>query len=133
MHTFLPQILTILLSLGTEDSLHSIDCDSELFETAFDTNVHIESSVPQPRFPDTTPLTCYSNEAVSKEAHELHDTFVQEMRAPQEELWEEDGDERTLRYDLNLFHSDPGLVSFYGLRYQYRGGIHGSVRYITKT
>jgi len=133
MYSFLAQAFTILISFGTGDSLHSIDCESELFETAFDTNVHVEASVSYPRVPETTPLACYVNEAVSKEAHELHDTFVQEMSAPQEELWEEDGDERTFRYDLNLVHSDPDLVSFYGLRYQYRGGIHGSVRYITKT
>lgn len=55
------------------------------------------------------------------------------MSAPQEELWEEDGDDRTLRYDLSLVHSDPDLMSFYGSKYQYRGGAHGSVRYITKT
>jgi hypothetical protein len=89
--------------------------------------------VSYPRVPETTPLARYVNEAVSKEAHELHDTFVQEMSAPQEELWEEDGDERTLRYDLSLVHSNLDLMSFYGTKYQYRGGVHGSVRYITKT
>ncbi len=133
MYSFLAQAFTILLPFGTGNSLHSIDCKSELFKTAFDTNVHVEASVSYPRVPETTPLARYVNEAVSKEAHELHDAFVQEMSAPQEELWEEDGDERTLRYDLSLVHSDPDLISFYGSKYQYRGGIHGSVRYITKT
>jgi hypothetical protein len=75
----------------------------------------------------------YVNEVVQKEAYELHDIFVQEMSTPQEELWEEDANERTLRYDLSLVHSTPALVSFYGSKYQYCGGVHGSVRYITKT
>jgi hypothetical protein len=131
MYGFLAQALTILLLFGAGDSLHPIECESELFETAFDTNVHIEASVSYPRVPETSLLARYVNEAIRKEACELHDTFVQEMSTPQEELWEED--ERTLRYDLSLVHSDPDLMSFYGSKYQYRGGIHGSVRYITKT
>jgi hypothetical protein len=83
--------------------------------------------------PEISLLSRYVNEAVRKEAYELHDTFVQEMSTPQEELWEEDGDERTLCYDLSLVHSAPDLMSFYGNKYQYRGGAHGSVRYLTKT
>ncbi len=133
MYSFLAQAFTILLSFGAGDSLHPIECESELFETAFDTNVHVEASVSYPRVPETTPLARYVNEAVRKEAHKLHDVFVQEMSAPQEELWEEDGDERILRYDLSLVHSAPDLMSFYGSKYQYRGGAHGSVQYITKT
>jgi hypothetical protein len=133
MYIFLAQAFTILLCFGDGDFLHPIECESELFETAFDTNVHVEANVSYPRVPEATPLARYVNEAVRKEAYELHDTFVQEMSAPQEELWEEDGDDRTLRYDLNLVHSDPDLMSFYGSKYQYRGGVHGSVRYITKT
>jgi hypothetical protein len=133
MYSFLAQAFTILLPFRAGDSLPPIECESELFETAFDTNVHVEASVSYPRVPETTLLARYANEAIRKEAHELHDTFVQEMNTPQEELWEEDGDERTLRYDLSLVHSDPDLMSFYGSKYQYRGGIHGSVRYITKT
>jgi hypothetical protein len=86
-----------------------------------------------PHLPETSLLERYVNEVVQKEAHELYDTFVQEMSTPQEELWEEDGDERTLRYDLSLVHSTPDLMSFYGSKYQYRGGAHSSVRYITKT
>jgi hypothetical protein len=38
-----------------------------------------------------------------------------------------------MRYDLSLVHSDPDLMSLYGSKYQYRGGVHGFVRYITKT
>jgi hypothetical protein len=133
MYGFLAQALTILLPFGAGDSLHPIECESELFETAFDTNVHIEASVSYPRVPETSLLARYVNEAIRKEACELHDTFAQEMSTPQEELWEEDGDERTLRYELSLVHSTPDLLSFYGSKYQYRGGIHGSVRYITKT
>lgn len=133
MYSLLAQALTSLFSFGAGDSLHPIECESERFETAFDTNVHVEASVSYPRVPETSSLARYVNEAVRKEAHKLHNVFVQEMSAPQDELWEEDGDERTLRYDLTLVRSDPGLVSFCGCRYQYRGGIHGSVRYITKT
>ena len=114
---FLAQALTILFSFGSGDSLHPIECESELFETAFDTNVHVEASISYPRVAEISPLACYVNEAVRKEAHKLHDVFVQEMSAPQEELWEEDGDERTLRYDLSLVHSDPDLMSFYGSKY----------------
>ncbi|MDE3047734.1 MAG: DUF4163 domain-containing protein [Verrucomicrobiota bacterium] len=99
----------------------------------FDTNVHVETSVSYPRVPENSLLARYVNEVVRKEAHELHDAFVQEMSAPQEELWEEDGNERTLRYELSLVFSNPDLMSFYGSKYQYLGGMHGSVRYITKT
>ncbi|OHE77721.1 MAG: hypothetical protein A3F67_12125, partial [Verrucomicrobia bacterium RIFCSPHIGHO2_12_FULL_41_10] len=133
MHSFLAQTLTILLHFGTGDPLYSIDCEKELFETAFDTNVHVEASISYPRVAEISPLARYVNEAVRKEAHKLHDAFMQEMSAPQEELWEEYGDERTLRYNLSLVHSNPDLMSFYGSKYQYRGGVHGSVRYITKT
>ena len=133
MHIFLSQILSILLPYGTGDTLSPIECESELLETVFDTNVHVEASVSYPRVPETSLLARYVNEVVQKEAHELHDIFVQEMSTPQEELWEEDADERTLRYDLNLVHSTPALMSFYGSKYQYCGGVHGSVRYITKT
>lgn len=133
MYVFLAQILTILLPYGTGDSLYPIECELDSFETAFDTNVHVEASVSYPRVTETSLLARYVNEAVQKEAHELYDIFVQEMSAPQEELWEEDADERTLRYDLSLVHSTPTFMSFYGSKYQYRGGAHGSVQYITKT
>ena len=133
MYVFLAQILTILLPFGAGDFLHPIECESEIFETVFDTNVHVEASASYPRVPETSPLARYVNEAIRNEAHELHDTFVQEMSTPQEELWEEDGDERIFRYDLSLVHSAPDLMSFYGSKYQYTGGAHGSVRYITKT
>ena len=133
MYIFLAQILTILLPFGTGDTLSPIECESELLETVFDTNVHVEASVSYPRVPEISLLSRYVNEAIGKEAYELHDTFVQEMSTPQEELWEEDGDERILRYDLSLVHSAPDLMSFYGSKYQYRGGAHGSVWYITKT
>jgi hypothetical protein len=133
MYIFLAQILTILFPFGTGDTLSPIECESRSFETTFDTNVHVDASMSYPHLPETSLLERYVNEVVQKEAHELHDTFVQEMSAPQEELWEEDGDKRTLRYDLSLVHSTPDLMSFYGSKYQYRGGAHGSVRYITKT
>jgi hypothetical protein len=91
----LAQAFTILLSFGAGDSLRTIECESERFETAFDTNVHVEASISYPRVAEISPLAPYVNEAIKKEAHELHNVFVQEMSAPQEELWEEDGDDRT--------------------------------------
>ena len=133
MYVFLAQIFTILLPFEAGDCLNPIECESEIFETVFDTNVHVEASVSYRRVPEISPLALYVNETIRNEAHELHDAFVQEMSVPQDELWEEDGDERTFRYDLSLVHSSPGLMSFYGSKYQYRGGAHGSVRYITKT
>ena len=133
MYVFFGQLLTILLSYGTGDTLSPIECELGSLETAFDTNVHVEAIVSYPRLPEASLLAQYVNKAVQKEAYELHDIFVQEMSAPQEELWEEDADERTLRYDLNLVYSTPALMSFYGSKYQYCGGAHGSVRYITKT
>ena len=102
MHDFLAQALAVLLPFGAGNSLHPIECESELFETVLDTNVHVEARVSYPRVSETTPLARYANEALSKEAHEFHDAFMQEMSTPQEELWEEDGDERTLRYDLKF-------------------------------
>ena len=122
-----------MLPYGTGDSLYPIECEVDSFETAFDTNVHVDASVSYPRVPETSPLARYVNEVVQKEVMSCKDTFVQEMSAPQQELWEEDGDDRTLRYDLSLVHSTPALMSFYGSKYVYRGGAHGSVRYITKT
>lgn len=133
MGGFLAQIFAFLLPYGAGNSLSPIECESELFETVFDTNVHVEASTSVPHLPETSLLARYANELLRKEAHDLHDIFVQEMSAPQEELWEEDGDERVLRYDLRLVYSAPTLMSFYGSKYQYCGGVHGSVRYITKT
>ena len=133
MYIFLAQILTSFLPYGTGDALSPVECESNSFETVFDTNVHVEASISYPHVPETSLLARYVNEAVRKESHELYDIFVQEMSAPQEEFWEEDADERTLRYGLDLVYSTPVLMSFYGSKYVYSGGVHGSVRYITKT
>ena len=133
MYILLAQILTILLPYGAGDTLRPIQCELRSFETVFDTNVHVEASVSYPRVPEISLLARYVNEAVRKEAYELHDLFVQEMSAPQQELWEEDSEERTLRYDLDLVYSTPVLMSFYGSKYEYCGGAHGSIQYITKT
>ena len=133
MDVFCALILNILLPYGAGDSICSIECESDSFETVFDTNVHVEASVSYPQAHKTGLLAQYANETVKKEAHELHDIFVQEMSPPQEELWEEDADTRTFHYDLDLVYSTPNLMSFYGSIYQYCGGAHGSVRYLTKT
>lgn len=125
-------MLTVLLPYGTGDSLNSIECESRSFETAFDTNVHVSASVSYPRVPENNLFTHFVNGAVRKEAHGVYNIFVQEMSFPQDELWEEE-DERILRYDIDLVYSTPALMSFYGSKYVYSGGAHGSMRYITKT
>lgn len=124
---------TVLLPYGTEDSLYSMECESESFETAFYTNVNVKASATYPRLPETNFLSHYVNEALKKEAYELHNAFVRKMSVPQEDLWEEDADKRVFHYELHLVRSTPFLMSFYGSNYQYCGGAHGSVRYITKT
>ena len=132
MYIFFAQILTILLPYGTGDALSPIECESRSFETAFDTNVHVEASISYPHVPETSLLARYVNETVRKEATDLYDIFVQEMRAPQQEVWE-DAEEFTFRYDVDLVYSAPFLMSFYGSKYENCGGVHGSVHYITKT
>src|SRR5437016_11679969 len=133
MYIFLLQLLGSFISYGQWDLLCSPPCEEHYEETIFDTNVHVEASFSYPKLLETSLLIRRANEVISKEAHEQKDAFVQEMRVPQKELWEEEGDERTFHYDLYPIFSTPTLISFYGRRYQYRGGIHGSVRYITKT
>lgn len=128
-----PEHVKILLPYGTEDAIYSIECESDSFETAFYTNVNVRASVGCPHVSETHFFAHYVNEALRKEACELHDAFVQEMSIPEEDLWEEDADERIFHYELNLVCSTPFLISFYGSKYQYSGGAHGSVRYITKT
>lgn len=123
----------ILLPYGTEDSLYSMECESDSFETTFFTNVNVKASTTFPRITETNFFSDYVNEALRREACELHNIFVQEMSAPQEELWEGDADERVFHYELNLVYSNSFLMSFYGSKYQYCGGAHGTVRYITKT
>jgi hypothetical protein len=133
MYILFAHIFTVLLHYGTGDALFPIECELRSFETVFDTNVHVEASMSYPHVTETSLLARYVNEAVRKESHKLYDAFVQEMSSPQEELWEEDANERTLRYGLDLVYSTPVLMSFYGSKYVYSGGVHGSVQYITKT
>jgi hypothetical protein len=124
---------TILLHYGTGHNLSPLECELHSYKTAFDTNVHVAASVSYPHLIETSPLARYVNEAVQKEAYGLYDSFVQEMSVPQKDLWDEDADERVFHYDLNLVYSAPVLIGFYGSRFQYTGGAHGSVQYITKT
>lgn len=133
MYAFLAQISTILLSYGAGESLSPIKCESYTCETAFDTNVHVKASVSYPLLPEIGHFAQYVNENLRKEAYALYDLFVQEMQVPEQELWEEDGDDRVLCYNLSLVRSTPTLLSFYGTRYEDHGGAHGSVKYITKT
>jgi len=112
--------------------LSPIECELHSFKTAFDTNVHVEATLSYPKAPAETPIARYANESIQKELHALYDTFLQEMSIPQTEPWDEE-DTRELYYDLDLVHFSPSLVSFYGSKYEYRGGAHGSIHYITKT
>jgi hypothetical protein len=101
-------------------------------QTTFDTNVHVNVSASYPKLAELSHLTRYANEAIRQEAIALHDHFVEEMREPIVELYEEDGDERTLFYDLHLVYEKPHLLEFYGSHYQYTGGAHGMEKFITK-
>ena len=123
----------VLLVYGIEGSLYSIECESNSFETSFFTNVKVEASVKYPCLSKSDAFTQYVNEALKKEAFELHDAFVKRMSVPEEDLWEDDSDERLFDYKLNLVSLTPCLISFYGYNYTYSGGAHGSVRYITRT
>ena len=69
----------ILLPYGAEDSLYSMECESDSFETTFYTNVNVKASVACPRVSETNFFSQYVNEALRKETCEFHDTFVQEM------------------------------------------------------
>lgn len=126
-----PKQTAILLPYGAKDSLYSMECEEVSLETVFFEN--FKASTTFPRVPETNVFSQFVNEAIRKEACELHDNFVKEMSAPQDEFWEEDADERVSHYVLNLVYSTPCMMCFYGSHYQYRGGAHGSVRYITKT
>ncbi len=101
-------------------------------ETTFDTNVHVDINITYPKLAESDRLTCYSNEAVRKEAIALHDDFVVNMSQPVKELCEEDADERKLFYDLHLVYTSSRLLEFYGSHYQYTGGAHGSKKFITR-
>lgn len=119
MHLFLAYLPVVFFP-------DKIDCESSCFKTSFDTNVHVEASISYPIVPEITPLAFHANKAIHKELHTIYDTFIQE-------LWEEDGDDRTSHYTLHWVRSSSHLLSFYGERYEYRGGAHGSTHYITKT
>lgn len=133
MHVFLVQILGALLSYGKGDLLLSLPCEEYFEETVFDTNVHVEASLAYSKLSETSLLIRHANEAISKEAQRQKNAFVEEMRIPQIELCEEEGDERTFHYSLYPVFSTPTLISFYGNSHQHLGGAHGSVHYITRT
>ncbi len=101
-------------------------------ETSFDTNVHVDVSITYPKLANQSELPRYVNETLRQEAITLHNDFVEEMREPVVELWEEDIDERMLSYSLHLVYNKPHLLEFYGHKYRYTGGAHGGVSYITK-
>jgi hypothetical protein len=101
-------------------------------ETIFDTNVHVDVSVSFPKLENNNSLARFANDAIECETKQLHDAFAEDMSPPIEELWEEDGDECTLYYNLHLVHASANLLEFYGYHSQYTGGAHGSTQYITK-
>jgi hypothetical protein len=133
MYSILLPIASILLSYGDGEALRAVECKQISCETSFDTNVHVNGSVFFPRLEETGLLTCYANYEIEKEARERHDAFVQEMSAPQESLWEEDGDEFVLAGGLLPVYFDQDVICFYGCWYRYSGGAHGSWQYETRT
>lgn len=101
-------------------------------ESIFDTNVHVDVSAVYPKLTEVNALTRYANEAIQAEAMSLHDTFLKEVITPIHDLGEDDAGCRSMYYTLHLVHESPNLLEFYGHKYQYTGGVHGSMQYITK-
>jgi hypothetical protein len=74
------------------------------------------------------------NEIVRRDAYTLYGTYIQKMRVPQQDVGEEEElNKRTLHYGLQPVYCGSSLLSLYGTEYQYAGGVHESVYYITRT
>ncbi len=134
MHIFLVHILGTLLSYGSGDLLHPLEHECCSKEIAFDTNIHVEALVVYPQFADTSALARYVNDTVRKDMDMLYEAYVQDMSSPQENISEEEEfNMRIWRYKLEPIYHDSNLLSLYGVKYQDSGGVHGSVRYISRT
>lgn len=118
-------ILTHILTLALEP-------DQGVLETSFDTNIHVDVSITYPKLTEFSELPRYANEMLRQEAITLHNDFVEKMCEPIEELWAEDADEYMLSYGLHLVYKKPHLLEFYGHKYRYTGGAHGSEEFISK-
>lgn len=134
MSTAFFRALACAISLGRQEFVDDVKYEQQTLENSFDTNVHIEVSISYPQLPGASPLMHYVNETVKRDAHALYDTYIQKMRAPQRDVGEEEElNERTLYYRLQSVYCSSGLISLYGVEYQYAGGVHGSMHYMTRT
>lgn len=125
---------TCVMPLGHLELLDNIKYEEQRLETSFETNVHVEATLSYPRLPETSSFTCYVNENVKRDSLALYDTYIQKMSSLQRDVGEEEElNERTFHYDLQPVYCSANLISFYGSKYQYAGGVHGSVHYITRT
>ena len=116
---------------GYENTVDSIPCERIEYNTTFETNVHVEAGISYPVLPGTNALTKYVNESLKEDSHFQYDQYLQKMRIPQEEVWEDDLD-REFQYSLYPIYCSPDLVSIYGSKYYYWNLPHGSLKYVSK-
>lgn len=123
-----------IMPLGHLELIDDIKHEEQLLEARFETNVRVEATVSYPRLPETSFFKCYVNENVKRDSLALYNAYIQKMGSLQQDIGEEEElNERTLHYDLQPVYCSPNLISLYGSEYQYAGGAHGSVHYITRT
>ena len=123
-----------IVPLGHQELIDDIKHEEQLLETSFETNVRVEATVSYPRLPESSFFKCHVNENVKRDSHALYDAYIQKMGSLQQDVGaEEELNERTLHYNLQPVYCSPNLISLYGSEYQYAGGAHGSVHFITRT
>ena len=114
--------------------IDDIKYEEQVLETSFETNVRVEAIFSYPQLSETSFFECYVNETIKRDSLALYDSYIQKMGGLQEDAGdEEELNERTLHYGLQPVYCSPNLISLYGCEYQYAGGAHGSVHYITRT
>ena len=129
----LPFQLLAWTPLEYQDLIDSIECEQVTFETAFDTNVHVEAEISYPRLPGRDRFIQHVNQALKKDAHFRFDQYVQEMRLPLEDVWEDDDLNPEFQYSLYPIYCTSNLISTCGYEYRYRHLPHGSWRPIGRT
>ena len=123
-----------IMPLGHPELIDNIKYEEHLLEARFETNIRVEATVSYPQLPETSFFKCFVNENVKRDSRALYDAYIQKIGSLQEDVGEEEElNERILHYDLQPVYCSSNLISFYGSEYQYAGGAHGSVHYITKT
>lgn len=122
------------MPLGHLELTDDVQYEEQLLETSFETNVRVEATFSYPRFPETSSLKRYVNENIRRDSRSLYDAYIEKMSSLQQDAGEEEElNERTLHYGLQPVYCSPNLISLYGSKYQYAGGVHGSVHYIART